>query len=306
MIVTAVLVRWGRGWHNMADGDAVTRWGRKEGTLGIGAAQTLDEIHNVVGKQLAMLGRPRAEIACDLAPLDKADIPYVGFGTADIVTVPDVEGRPPADERVQSITAAMDENGLVTYAVELKDVLTEQRERLDEAIAKMVNGTLGGEAKIAQPVNTVPAFGGKDCCPPTAAGWAISSSFDLWDTYSGSSVSDRTDPWTADVDCQPRSLVVEATVSGQARVGLVQSGEVVGAVAGVIAFLDQGDSGPGTHVVVTMPYPPATTIAAGTIVWFEIFPWIDVYPDGRVENLKARVTFAGGHPDVPLNWPYPT
>lgn len=167
MITTALLVRWGNGWHDVASDAAVLAHGRKEAALGLGAAQSLAEVDTVARQQLAIFGDPRTEIACDLAVRSDSERPFVAFGTADRVAVPDLPGRPPANQRIQAITATMDDEGVVTYAVELADVLLTERERFAESIKKMANGTLGGDSKVAQPVAAVASVTTPDCCPPT-------------------------------------------------------------------------------------------------------------------------------------------
>jgi hypothetical protein len=168
MITTALLVRWTGGWHDVGSAAGIAAHGRKEAALGLGASQDLGEVNTVANQQLAYFADPRTEIAADLAPRDDTDTPFVAFATADRVMVPDLPGRPASRERIQAITASMDDDGRVTYAVELRDVLLDERERFDESIKKMANGTLGGDSKVAQPVSTVGLNDKPDCCPPPA------------------------------------------------------------------------------------------------------------------------------------------
>ncbi len=165
MITTALLVRWFDGWHEVNYAPGITKWGRKEATLGIGASKSIVEVDTVSRRQLEIFFDPRTEIAGDVFPRGEADMPIVAFTTADRIVVPDTPGRPPSNERVQSITATQDDDGRVTYAVELRDVLLDERERFAETIAKMANGTLDGNSRVAQPVAMVEGQSA-DCCPP--------------------------------------------------------------------------------------------------------------------------------------------
>lgn len=167
MITTALLVRWAGGWHEVTRPASITAHGRKEAALGLGASQSVAEVETVAGQQLAIFGDPRTEIAGDYAPRSDSELPFVAFGTADRIAVPDMPPRPPANQRVQAITATMDDEGVVTYAIELADVLLSERERFDETLKKMANGTLGGDSKVAQPVGAVASVTVPDCCPPT-------------------------------------------------------------------------------------------------------------------------------------------
>lgn len=166
MIVTALLVRWTGGWHDVTDAGAVTRWGRKEAMLGLGAVEELSEVETVSREQLAIFGDPLTEISCDTLPVGEPDTPYVAYRPGDTVTVPNRAGRPPVPERVQSITVTMDEDGRVTYATELRDVLMDERERFAENLTKLANGSLGGYSKVAQPFNLPPPAGERSTLAP--------------------------------------------------------------------------------------------------------------------------------------------
>lgn len=157
MIVTALLVRWIDGWHDVTDAAAVGRWGRKEAMLGLGAVEALSEVETVSREQLRIFGDPLTEISCDTFPVGEPDTPYVAYQTGDMVTVPNRVGLPAVAERVQSITVTMDDNGRVTYATELRDVLMDERERFSETLTKLANGSLGGYSKVAQPTSYTPS-----------------------------------------------------------------------------------------------------------------------------------------------------
>jgi hypothetical protein len=166
MIVTALLVRWGGGWHAVTSAAAVAAHGHKEAALGLGAATSLAEVETVSTQQLNIFGDPRTEIAIDLFPRTDDDRPFVAFDVADRITVPDRAGGP-VQERVQAITATMDGDGRVTYAVDLRDVLLDEQERFAESLTKMASGTLGGDSRVAQPTSQVAVVDRADCCPPT-------------------------------------------------------------------------------------------------------------------------------------------
>jgi hypothetical protein len=165
MIVTSLLVKWSEGWHEVASLTGIAMWGRKEATLGLGAAQSVDEVNTVGTQQLTIFADPRTEIACDVAPRTEAETPIAGYTAGDTIIVPDRTGQPPIRERIQAITATVDEDGRVTYAVELRDVLLDEQERMAESIAKMANGTLGGDSKVAQPIMFFPSLSEPNMTP---------------------------------------------------------------------------------------------------------------------------------------------
>lgn len=152
MIVTALLVKWSQGWAEVVNPSAITQWGRREALLGLGACQSIEEVNGVGNQQLIYFGDPRTEIGVDLVPTGPADLPYVAFRVGDTITLPDVPSRVPASERVQAITVTMDDDGVITYAPELRDIQLDDREKFAEAIEKMANGTLDGESKVGQPL----------------------------------------------------------------------------------------------------------------------------------------------------------
>lgn len=164
MITTALLVRWQDGWHEVNNPAGVAAWGRKEATLALGAATNVTEVDTVAAQQLGIFVDPRTEIAGDVYPRGDSDTPFVAYNTADRLVVGDTPGRPPANQQIQAITAVADDDGHVTYAVELRDVLLTGRERFAETVAKMANGTLGGDSKVAQPTSSFAPVA--DCCAP--------------------------------------------------------------------------------------------------------------------------------------------
>jgi hypothetical protein len=293
MITTALLVRWTNGWHDVTSAAAVAAHGRKEAALGLGASQDLNEVNTVSAQQLAIFGNSRTEIACDVFPRTDAETPFIGYSTADRITVPDVPGRPPSNERIQAIGATMDEDGRVTYAVELRDVLLDERERFAQVLTKMANGTLGGDSRVAQPVSSVRATSTPDCCPPVPGGWAISS--DVLANWTPGVGSMATNSWTPDTVVHPISLTIDCDlVAGGVRFALVFSGEGPESVGSVVGTFES----PGHHHV-TLPYPPGTTVGTGQDIWFYGQVWLAGLV---VENVVMTVAVGGSHSDIVLAW----
>jgi hypothetical protein len=146
---TVLLVRWARGWHEVVNTGAVATLGRAEDSLALGAQETLAEVERVARAQLAQVAREAIEV--DLVPTAPADTPYTGFMVADTVTVPTTTGAD-ATERVVALTVAEDENGHLTWAPELRDLILSQQERFEQAIAKMGRGAMSGTSSVASPV----------------------------------------------------------------------------------------------------------------------------------------------------------
>lgn len=169
MITNALLIRWSGGWAERVNAASVTTHGRREAVLGLGAVQSIDEVYRIADEQLEIYASPREQISADIEPMSDTDTPYLGFTVGDTITVPDSTGTPSA-ERVIAITVSEDEDGHVTYAPELHDVILGMQERFGQNLKKLANGTLRGDSKVAQPVASI--VDNSTCCapqPPTCA-----------------------------------------------------------------------------------------------------------------------------------------
>lgn len=156
-----LLVRWAGGWDNVP---SFPSGGGREATLGLGATQSRDEMLRVGQAQLGQIADVRTEIAAELQPTSLDDTPVVSFQPGDFVYVPDWDG--PDWVRVISIGGSLDDDGRLSWAIELRDRILDARERSEQALKKMDNGTLRGSSKVASPVGEV----GKRSIPPTKFG----------------------------------------------------------------------------------------------------------------------------------------
>lgn len=154
MPVTLLLVRWIGGWEQIG-------WGGREACLGLGAEQSLAEVNRVAQAQLDTLRSPRTEVAAAPIPVGPDDTPWLGYRIGDYVTAPDW-GETPAAQRVLSMSGALDDNGQLSFSVELQDRILGERERTEQTLKKMTNGTLRGASKVATPVGAI----GKRNVPP--------------------------------------------------------------------------------------------------------------------------------------------
>lgn len=150
-MINALLIRWANGWREVVAPASVALHGRREALLGLGAVGSTGEVDRLGARQLATYADARTEITAEVHPASDGDRPYVAFAVGDTITVPALDGGTAA-ERVVALTVSVDENGTVGYAPELKDVLLEADERVEQAIKKMADGTLRGQSKIATPV----------------------------------------------------------------------------------------------------------------------------------------------------------
>jgi hypothetical protein len=142
MLANSLLIRWVGGWDETVDTASVASVGRREATLSLGAVQSLNEALRIGAEQLSIYAATRSQVTADIEPVNDADTPYLSYTVGDTITVPDESGTPTA-ERVVAITVSEDEDGRITYAPELNDLILLAQDRLAERIRKLSTGTAG-------------------------------------------------------------------------------------------------------------------------------------------------------------------
>lgn len=162
MAANTMLVRWIGGW---TEASAPTGTIRREATLGLGAQQSEAEALRLAQSQLDIFANPRTEVAIDPRPMGPDDTPWLAYRVGDYVSAPDWAGTP-TDQRVLSLGASVDDNGQLTFSAELHDRILGDRERTEQALKKMSNGTLRGASKVATPTGMI----GKRNIPPVPGG----------------------------------------------------------------------------------------------------------------------------------------
>lgn len=160
-MINSLLVRWGGGWAEVRDDAAIAALGRRsEALLGLGAAQSIAEVNRIATRQLEIYRDPRTAIKVSPIIAGPETVPRLG----DRVTVPDMDGTPVL-ERVMARTFSEDEDGVITMAADVRDVLLSRAERWEQAIKKMSDGTIRGDSKVATPASQVD-LPDPSCCPP--------------------------------------------------------------------------------------------------------------------------------------------
>ncbi len=147
MRANTLLVRWQGGYVECKDITSISAVGRIEARLDLGAINSLPEAIRVANEQLAEFARERTQVDVKIYPAG-GDVPYEDFAVGDTITVESVS------HRVLGMTVTFDQNtGRPIYTPTLNtDVVLGPEERVFQALRKMVNGTLGGRSKVAQPV----------------------------------------------------------------------------------------------------------------------------------------------------------
>lgn len=168
----ALLVRWNGGWHEVTLPASISTHGRRVGLLSL-SVDSLQEAIRIAEKQLAIFGNQRGELSIGLEPanvddlldpLTTTDLPYWQFYVGDVLGSP--------SQRVVQLSVKEDDDGNVTYAPVLNDVLMAAEERWEQAIKKMDDGTMRGDSKVATPINQLggPTTGSTCCAPQPSDG----------------------------------------------------------------------------------------------------------------------------------------
>lgn len=164
MIANALLVLWHGGWRERLNYDVISGSVRVEGLLGLGSIQSPQEADRIADAQLDLFSTPQVEITIGMDPLSEEDTPYLGYNLGDTMTIAE------SVERVISISITEDDDGILTFVPQFRDSLPTEQDRLNLAIKKMSNGTLGGSSKPATPASLINiATNAPNCCPPTPA-----------------------------------------------------------------------------------------------------------------------------------------
>jgi hypothetical protein len=162
MPIGVLLVRWVGGWTEAV---AASITNRREACLGLGAQQSEAEAIRIAHTQLDTFGEPRTQAAIDPRPMSPADTPWLAYRVGDYVIAPQWDGTD-TDQRVLALGASVDDNGQLTFTADLHDRILGDRERAEQALKKMSNGTLRGNSKVATPAGMV----GKRNIPPPPSG----------------------------------------------------------------------------------------------------------------------------------------
>lgn len=302
-----LLIRWQNGWYEVTDTTGFTPdmfvgtseglfnyelWVdapvHREAMLSLGSQQDVATIRRIGFDQLGIFANPRTEISCDVAPVDPADTPYLGYRPGDKITVPDIDGTPTL-ERVMAITVTENEDGEPSYATELKDVILTEQERWKTAVDKMANGSVAGESNVASP----PTHGTRYNRNPQSQGtWNITGSAS--GTVSGSvGAGSVSSGWRSDVVARALTFTASGTPAHSdipARVSFeAYTSDVDEETFGII------DLSAGSPQTIAMP----VTIGAGLHYRFR---WVEFGTTQSVSGLALGVTLQGNHGPVALTW----
>jgi hypothetical protein len=135
-----VLAQYQGGWRLVGDGDSVF-------TLGLGSFQSAAMVDEVCTSELEHYSRAREQITVGIVPS------LIGtMDPGDTGSVPDSTGSP-TTERLVTVTVSESHQAALSCAVEIKDPISLAAERHEEWLRKLLNGTVDGTSRVAQPID---------------------------------------------------------------------------------------------------------------------------------------------------------
>lgn len=158
MRISALLVQWADGWLERT----VTATYRREAVLGLGAVQSELEAARQADDQLAVFAVVTEETS--LTHDDDGETTTLAYQVGDAIVVPD-SGLGPVQLRVVAKKISEDDEGVVTVAPTLGELVLDPTERIGRAVKKMSNGAVMGHSKVATPLSAND-IAGSSCCQP--------------------------------------------------------------------------------------------------------------------------------------------
>lgn len=151
-VKTVGLIRWGDGFIEGIMADALATYGRREAGISIGNVKSGPSALWTAYATLQPISAPGVSVVIGIEPEDNTDTPYLAFGIGDTVTAPDQTGAP-TTYRVAAISWSEDDDGYVTWFVELGTARDLQAQRWERWLKRTANGTLDGRSRSATPTS---------------------------------------------------------------------------------------------------------------------------------------------------------
>jgi hypothetical protein len=155
-VTNALVLRYAKGYRTGADSSSVSAYGRREGFMSVSTVEELTSADQTVSQVLASQAVLQRSLVLGIEPQTDADTPYLGVWVRDQVTAPD-QDRNPAQYRVVSLTAQIDDEGWGVFIPELQTTSDVASDRTKLWLKRIGDGTLAGrsqKATIVRPLGT--------------------------------------------------------------------------------------------------------------------------------------------------------
>lgn len=147
---STLLIRWSDGWIDV-NPSAPISGRRREATLALGNVESITEAMNAGRRLLDVIGGVRETISVGIIPREEETTPYQGWTPRPntFVSVPGWSDT--SAQKVSAVTVTQDDDGEVTYELELVDRMADNEARIQRWLKRMSNGAIGGQSAQASP-----------------------------------------------------------------------------------------------------------------------------------------------------------
>lgn len=147
---SVLLVRWSLGWVDVNPTTPISGR-RREATLSLGNVTAINEVINAGQRLLEAVGGVRESIAIGVLPRSDSTTPYQGWRPLPntFITAPGWSGS--SLQKVASVTTSQDDEGELSYELDLIDRVANNEARIQRWLKRMSNGTVGGQSAQASP-----------------------------------------------------------------------------------------------------------------------------------------------------------
>jgi hypothetical protein len=149
------LIRYGGGWIEEEDTTSITANGGRGLYLALGAVRGESEARRMAGAVMERWKAPAFITAATLAPHNADATPGTAYWLGDTIDCPDETDTDTAMV-VAAIGLEEDDVGLLTWPVELRDLVLEEEDRFDSWLRRMADGSALGGARVSSPIGTPP------------------------------------------------------------------------------------------------------------------------------------------------------
>lgn len=155
IIRNSLLLRTADGWQERRIPESEEVWGRREAFLSLGNAPSDEQVGRTVEYAFSLTAQPNSNTVFEMPDTQKVQDesrPYKDFEVGDWIVAPDMHGTR-RSRRVVGIGVGEDENGEVTYSIEMSNPRDEYERRLERWLESIQLGTLRGAIASARGVD---------------------------------------------------------------------------------------------------------------------------------------------------------
>lgn len=142
-LFTVAKLRWRDGWVEVRNEDAIAAGVYVERKVDVPLVDTEATAERIGEALISVFGEQRVQGSAELRPLSAIQRPGVGFDVADTITAPDRD-LDHVTQVVQTWAHSADRNGKISWGIEYGDVMFDREERLDDWLAALGDGAVGG------------------------------------------------------------------------------------------------------------------------------------------------------------------